>query len=123
MYIRQIGQYVADIERAEKFYEGLLGKKAMATFNPPGFAFFDLGGTRLFLDVNAKSALIYLGVDDVCESVESLRGDGYKILEEPHVVLPDEGGIFDTPGNEWLAFIEDSEGNMVGLMSREVISN
>jgi len=27
---------------------------------------------------------------------------------------------FDTPGNEWLAFIEDSENNLVGLMSRKI---
>jgi methylmalonyl-CoA/ethylmalonyl-CoA epimerase len=40
---------------------------------------------------------------------------------EPHIVFADPQGIFDTPGNEWLAFIKDSEGNLVGLMSREKI--
>jgi methylmalonyl-CoA/ethylmalonyl-CoA epimerase len=120
MYLRQVVQYAKDIDRAQRFYEGLLGKPAMASFNPPGFAFFDLGNTRLLLDVNGKSALIYLGVDDVRETTENLREQGYKIINEPHVVFPDDGGIFDKPGNEWLAFIEDSEGNMVGLMSREV---
>lgn len=120
MKIRQVAQFITDPVRAQAFYEGLLGKSAIAVFNPPGFVFFDLDGVRLFLDPFAKPALIYLEVEDVRDTVEKLRTGGYTIKEEPHVVFPDPDGLFDEPGNEWLAFIEDSEGNMVGLMSREV---
>lgn len=119
MKFRQVAQRIEDLDRAVNFYEQLLGKPAIATFNPPGFAFFDLDGVRLFLDVNAASSLLYLEVADVRESIEQLRAKGIKVTTEPHVVFPDDEGLFDSPGNEWLAFIEDSEGNNVGLMSRE----
>lgn len=121
MKLRQIAQKIEDPARAKAFYEKLLGQKAIAEFNPPGFVFFDLDGTRLLLDPFGKPALIYLEVDDVRETVERLRGEGFTIANEPHVVFPDPDGIFDEPGNEWLAFVEDTEGNIVGLMSREVL--
>lgn len=120
MILRQVGQRVVDLERAIAFYDQILGYGPIAVFNPPGFAFYKLGETRLFLDVNAPSALIYLQVPDVRRAVENLRAQGVKVLEEPHVIFPDDDGVFDAPGNEWLAFVEDSEGNHLGLMSREV---
>lgn len=120
MILRQVGQRVVDLERAIGFYNMVLGYEPMAVFNPPGFAFYKLGQTRLFLDINAPSALIYLQVADVRASIDELRAKGVKVLEEPHVIFPDDEGVFDTPGNEWLAFVEDSEGNHLGLMSREV---
>ena len=119
---RQVAQRVSDVGRAVEFYRGLLGAEPLAVFDPPGFAFFDVDGVRLFLDPNAPSALLYLGVDDVRQTIEQLRAKGHKIHTEPHVVFPDDEGVFDVPGNEWLAFIEDSEGNLVGLMSREKAS-
>jgi len=121
MKFRQIGLKVTDIDRASEFYTKILGAEPIAKFNPPGFAFFDLAGVRLFLDVNAPSALVYLEVPDVSTKLEELRAEGVKITTEAHIVFPDPGGIFDAPGNEWLGFIEDSEGNQLGFMSREVL--
>ncbi|MEY4417690.1 MAG: hypothetical protein RIQ88_128 [Actinomycetota bacterium] len=121
MKIRQIAMGYKDMERAQAFYTKLLGKEPTAVFNPPGFCFFDMDGTRLLLEANGPAALIYLQVDDVRSKVEQLRADGFNISTEPHIVFPDPSGVFDAPGNEWLAFIEDSEGNQVGLMSREVL--
>lgn len=121
MKLRQVGQRITDLPRAVAFYSSILGTEPIAVFDPPGFAFFDLAGVRLFLDVNAPSALIYLEVTDVRTTVAELSARGIKIMNEPHVVFPDPAGIFDAPGNEWLAFVEDSEGNMLGLMSREVV--
>jgi methylmalonyl-CoA/ethylmalonyl-CoA epimerase len=119
MKFRQVAQKVIDVNRAVAFYSELLDQQPLAVFDPPGLAFFDVDGVRLFLDVNAASALLYLEVADVREAVEGLRSRGHEIAEEPHIIFPDEAGIFDRPGNEWLAFVRDSEGNMVGLMSRE----
>ena len=121
MKFRQIGVRVTDLDRAVAFYTELLGYEPIAVFNPPGFAFFNLDGVRLFLDVNAPQGLVYLEVADVRTKAEELRTRGITITSEPHVVFPDEGGLFDAPGNEWLAFFEDSEGNSIGLMSREVL--
>lgn len=119
MKFRQVAQRIENLDRAVAFYNRILGFEPIAVFNPPGFAFYDMDGVRLFLDVNAPAALIYLEVEDVTAKVEELRADGIKVLNEPHVVFPDEGGIFDVPGDEWLAFVEDSEGNQLGLMSRK----
>lgn len=121
MKFRQVGLKATDIDRAAAFYTEILGAEPTAVFNPPGFAFFNLEGVRLFLDVNAPAGLVYLEVADVRTKVEELRAKGIEITSEPHVVFPDPTGVFDTPGNEWLAFFTDSEGNNVGLMSREVI--
>lgn len=122
MKFRQVAQKIVDVNRAVEFYSQLLLIDPIAVFEQPGFAFFDLEGVRLFLDVNAASTLLYFQVDDVRQSVEKLVSLGYKVTTEPHVVFPDPSGIFDQPGNEWLAFIEDSEGNSIGLMSREAVS-
>lgn len=121
MKLRQVAQKITDLPRAVAFYEAIIGAKPMAVFDPPGFAFFDMDGVRLFLDVNAPAALVYLEVADVRVTVPELAARGVKVLQEPHVIFPDPSGVFDTPGNEWLAFVEDSEGNHLGLMSREVI--
>lgn len=121
MKIRQIAIGCKDVARAEEFYTRLLGKNPTAVFNPPGFIFYDLGGTRLLIEVGGPSSLIYLGVEDVKAAVADLKSRGFTISIEPHIVFPDPAGVFDKPGNEWLAFVEDSEGNQIGLMSREVI--
>jgi methylmalonyl-CoA/ethylmalonyl-CoA epimerase len=119
MLLHQVAQRATDLDRAAEFYQRLLGAAPIATFDPPGLVFFDLGGTRLLVDRNAPSGLIYLRVDDVRDAVERLRADGVTIESEPHVIFSDEQGLFGTAGqDEWMAFIRDSEDNMVGLASR-----
>ena len=118
MKFRQIAVPAKDIQRATAFYKAFLNSEPLAVFDPPGFAFFDMDGVRLFLDVNALPGYIYIEVESVREKVEELKAQGIKITTEPHVVFPDPAGIFDEPGDEWLAFFEDSEGNQIGLMSR-----
>ncbi len=42
-----------------------------------------------------------------------------EVNTEPHQIFVDEEGIFGEAGvAEWMAFIRDSEGNLVGLASR-----
>ncbi len=63
--------------------------------------------------------MIYVRVDDVRETVERLRADGVAIANEPHVIFSDADGTFGPAGSdEWMAFITDSEGNLVGLASQ-----
>lgn len=121
MKISQIALGIKDLGRAQDFYTRLLGKEPIAVFNPPGFCFFDLAGTRLLLEIGGPAALIYLEVPDLRQTIADLRERGFNITTEPHIVFPDPDGVFDAPGNEWLAFVEDSEGNQLGLMSREII--
>src|SRR6476660_3578729 len=109
--LHQVAQHVDDLDRAIEFYSRLLGEPPIATFDPPGLAFFRLGDTRLLIERGAPSALIYLRVDDVRAKVEQLRADGVAIANEPHVIFTDDDGIFGPAGaDEWMAFITDSEG-------------
>ncbi|MCU1550863.1 MAG: Glyoxalase/bleomycin resistance protein/dioxygenase [Glaciihabitans sp.] len=118
MEIVQIAQRAVDLDRAVAFYEDLLGISVSARFDPPGLAFFMLGGTRLLLDKVAPSSLIYLAVDDVNASVDSLRAKGIEIDTEPHIIFQHEDDTLGPAGeDEWMAFIKDSEGNTVGLVS------
>ena len=120
MKLRQVALKISNLDRATAFYSKMFGFGPIARFDEPGFVFFNLDGVRLLLDVNAPKGAVYLEVPDVLRKVEELRNEGVRIVNEPHIVFPDANGLFDRPGNEWLAFIEDSEGNILGLMSREV---
>ena len=123
MILHQVAQHVDDLDRAIAFYSRLLGEPPIATFEPPGLAFFRLGDTRLLIERGAPSALIYLRVDDVRSTIEQLRSDGLPIADEPHVIFTDENGMFGPVGaQEWMAFVTDSEGNMVGLASQNLPS-
>lgn len=114
----QVAQHANDLDRAASFYERLLGAPPVARFDPPGLAFFDVGGVRLLLDRAAPSALLYFGVPDVRVRIEQLRADGVEIVSEPHVIFSHDDDVLGPAGTqEWMAFVIDSEGNTVGLIS------
>jgi predicted enzyme related to lactoylglutathione lyase len=116
MRLVQVALHADDLDRAAAFYSSLLGSAPTGRFDPPGLLFFDLAGTRLLLDRNAPSALIYLGVDDVHATVDALR-DEVRIISEPHAIFTHDDDRLGPAGHEeWQAFIEDSEGNTVGLV-------
>lgn len=119
MELVQVAQHVDDLDRAVMFYEKLLGQKVAGQFTPPGIAFFRIGNTRLLLDTAvAAGGIIYLAVDDVEYSVNELRARGVTIDTEPHVIFQHSDDSLGPVGtDEWMAFIRDSEGNTVGLVS------
>jgi len=115
----QVALHAADLDRAAAFYGGLLGAEPTGRFEPPGLLFFDLGGTRLLLEGNAPRSMLYLEVADVRRSVEELRGRT-EIVSEPHALFTHEDGVLGPIGTtEWQAFVTDSEGNLLGLVSFE----
>jgi methylmalonyl-CoA/ethylmalonyl-CoA epimerase len=120
--LTQVAQRVEDLDRAVQFYSGLLGAGPVALFEPPGLAFFRLGSgpgaVRLLLERGAPAALLYLQVEDVHATVDRLRGEGVEIDSEPHVIFSHPDDALGPAGtDEWMAFIRDSEGNLVGLVS------
>ena len=120
MKLTQVAQRATDLDRAAAFYSKLLGTEPAARFDPPGLLFYALDGTRLLLDVGAPSALLYLQVDSVRERIEALRADGVAIVAEPHVIFVHDDDALGPAGMaEWMGFLEDSEGNTVGLVSHE----
>ena len=119
MELHQIAQHVDDLDRAQAFYTDTLGGELIARFDPPGLVFLRLGQARLLLDRAVPSALIYLRVTDVRSFASQLREAGVTIESEPHRLHVDDRGDFGEPGwEEWMMFIKDSEGNLVGLASR-----
>ena len=118
-HLHQVAQHADDLDRAADFYTRVLGGMLLAKFDPPGLAFVGFDGVRLLLEHGAPSAMIYLGVPDVRETISKLRADGVTVDTEPHRIHVDTDGAFGEPGwEEWMAFIRDSEGNLVGLASR-----
>ena len=118
MDVFQVAQRATDLDRAAAFYADLLGTPPTGRFDPPGLLFFQAGSTRLLLEANAASALIYLRVDDLHGTVERLRANGVKIESEPHVIFSHtDSTLGPARTDEWHAFIRDSEGNLVGLVS------
>jgi methylmalonyl-CoA/ethylmalonyl-CoA epimerase len=113
----QVAQRATDLDRAAAFYESLLGTPPIGRFDPPGLLFFQAGSTRLLLEENAASALIYLQVENLGATVEHLREQGTTIESEPHVIFTHTDDTLGPAGMaEWHAFIRDSEGNLVGLI-------
>lgn len=121
--ITQVAQHADDLDRAAAFYEQLLGQPPAGRFDPPGLLFFKLGDTRLLLEQGAPSATIYLEVEDVRASIEELRDRGVPIEGEPHVIFQHTDDTLGPAGtDEWMGFIRDSEGNLVGLVSHSPTS-
>ena len=113
--IGQIAVMVADLERAVAFYRDKLGMRFL--FEVPNMAFFDCGGIRLMLGVPEKeefahkASIIYYDVPDLDAAYAALESRGVEFENDPHLVA-------DLGESElWMAFLHDSEGNMLALMS------
>lgn len=118
MKLTQIAQHAEDLDRAAEFYTALLGSAPAAVFDPPGLLFFDLDGVRLLLERGAPSSMIYLSVPDVQQRVAELESRGVEVVGAPHVIFHHDDARLGPAGtDEWMAFIRDSEGNTVGLVS------
>ena len=117
MRMVQVAQHVDDLGRASAFYADLLGGGPAATYDPPGLVFFDVDGVRLLLEEGAPSALHYLSVEDLDATVERLRGQGVVVESEPHPIFTHDDDTLGPAGTEeWMAFVRDSEGNLLGLV-------
>ena len=117
MTLVQVAQRATELDRAARFYELLLGRPPTARFDPPGLLFFDLDGTRLLLEANAPSALVYLKVDDLDAEVARLTAAGVEVITAPHPIFRHDDDTLGPSGHaEWQAFLRDSEGNTVGLV-------
>ena len=74
--LAQISRTVRDIKESEAFYGTTLGLPHLYTFGSS--AFFDCGGTRLYLTAQEKpgpESILYLRVGDIRAAYEQLRAD------------------------------------------------
>jgi methylmalonyl-CoA/ethylmalonyl-CoA epimerase len=117
MRIVQVALRAEDLDRAASFYEQLLGSPPTGRFDPPGLLFFDVGGVRLMFGLEGEPSLVYLGVDDVEQTIAVMR-DRVEIISEPHLRFTHTDDSLGPAGmDEWQAFLRDPEGNSVGLVS------
>ncbi len=113
--IGQIVINVKELARATRFYRDVLQLPLL--FEVPTLAFFDAGGVRLMLAVaedpkfDHPGSILYYQVGDIIAAAAALAGRGAHFTSEPHLITK-------MPDHElWMAFLEDSEGNTLGLMS------
>ena len=117
--LHQVAQRADDLDVSVAFYRDVLGLPFLARFDPPGLAFFDLGGSRLLLEQGAPPALLYLHVPDVDAASEELVAAGVEFESPPHTIFTDEAGQFGPAGEEErMAFLRDPAGNLIALAGR-----
>ena len=117
--LRRVGQIavvVQDVARATRFYRDVLGLRFLFDA-PPSLAFFDCGGVRLMLSPPegaasaGASSIVYYDVADIHAAHGALVARGARFERPPHLVAPMPAGDL------WMAFLRDSEGNLLGLMN------
>lgn len=125
--IHQIAMRVTDVERAVEFYRDGLGARLIATFDPPGLAFFSFGTVRLMLskpegpESDHPGSPLYFKVEDIHAAYEELKSRGVEFVGEPHFIHRDADGTFGTPGAEtWMAFFRDPDDNLLAIVSEVV---
>ena len=113
--IGQISRTVRDIDESCAWYGEVLGVKHLYTFGK--LAFFDLGGTRLYLsaenDTPGPESTLYLRVDDIAATYAELSARGVEFEGAPHLIHRHADGT-----EEWMAFFKDPEGRFLALMSQ-----
>lgn len=117
--LNQIGQIALnakDVARATAFYRDVLGMRFLFEF-PPKLAFFDCGGIRLMISLpegeeyDHPGSILYYKVDDIRVAHEEIKRRGGEFQDEPHLIAK-------MPDHElWMAFLKDTEGNTLALMS------
>ena len=115
--IGQVSLYIRDVARAEAFYGEVLGLRHVFTFGD--LAFFDCGGTRIYLhrveeEKWRAGSILYFAVPEIRAAHEALLAKGVSFQGAPHMIFEDD----ETKAQEWMAFFEDGEGNVLALMSR-----
>src|SRR5688572_24688396 len=86
--VRQVAWVVHDVPAAVRFWRDSLGARLL--FEPPGMAFFDVGGLRVMLsrpekpEFDHKNSVLYFGVDDIRAAHAELSGRGVPFVDQPH---------------------------------------
>ena len=110
----QISRTVRDIKESEAWYGSTLGLPHLYTVG--SLAFFDCGGTRLFLNAREKpgpESILYLRVADIRTAYDLLRSRGIEFVDAPHLIHRHADGT-----EEWMAHFQDPEGRPLAIMSQ-----
>lgn len=110
--VGQIALAVADADRSEAFYGGMLGLRKLFRFG--GLAFFDCGGLRLLLEQAGEpiqsGSPIYFRVADIELARRELEIRGVAFTDHIHLTAPMEDHDL------WMTFFADPDGHVLALM-------
>jgi DNA-binding CsgD family transcriptional regulator/catechol 2,3-dioxygenase-like lactoylglutathione lyase family enzyme len=111
--IGQIARTASDIAVAEAWYRDVLGLPHLFTFGE--MAFFDCGGTRLYLQQGEPKpeSILYFVVPDIHAAHRTLAGKDAEFLSAPHMIHRHADG-----SEEWMAFFNDPDGRPLALMMK-----
>lgn len=110
----QIARSVRDIAEAERWYKDVVGLKHLYTYGK--LAFFDCGGTRLFLSENEHSgseSILYFSVPNIVVAHAELKERGAQFVSAPHMIHQHMDGT-----EEWMAFFNDPEGRPLAIIAQ-----
>ena len=115
--ISQIGQIalpVVNVDRAEAFYEKVLGLRKLYRFGD--LTFFDCAGVRLLLEKTihpetvTHTGCIYFRCSDIALAVAELANRGLTFDSSPHLIAKmDDHDL-------WMVFFKDPDGHTLALM-------
>ena len=111
----QIAQREKNIGEARRWYGEVLGLAHLYSFGD--LAFFDCGGTRLFLSQEAgeeqNESILYFRVPDIRAAHTGLAARGVEFINAPHMIHRHEDGT-----EEWMAFFKDNDGRPLAMMAQ-----
>ena len=115
----QVSMLTKSAKRCEAWYRDTLELPHVFTFGD--LVFFMAGDTRLFFREVAEdrwraSSILYFLVDDIKAAHAELGRRGAKLEGAPHMIYRDDA----TGVEEWMAFFEDPDGNMLAVMARSM---
>jgi methylmalonyl-CoA/ethylmalonyl-CoA epimerase len=108
----QVARPVADVDRAEAFYEKVVGLRKLYRYGD--LTFFDCAGVRLLLEKAegpvASSGCLYFRCADITLAVSELEKRGAALTTQPHLIARmDDHDL-------WMAFFADPDGHTLALM-------
>jgi len=111
----QVSRKVRDIAAARVWYGEVLGLPHLYSFGE--LAFFDMGGTRLFLsqaqDAGEGESILYFKVADIHAAKDALAARGAVFSHAPHMIHRHGDGT-----EEWMAFLTDNDGRPLCIMAQ-----
>jgi len=118
--VGQIHISITDLERSVAFYRDVLGLEHLFTVPGQPMAFFQAGDVRIYLGVPENDRfrsrpVIYYRVEGLDATYAAVVERGAASLEKPQKVHDDGTASLH------MAFVEDPDGNPVGLMEERPI--
>jgi len=113
-HIGQIALPVSDVDRAEEFYETVVGLRKLYRFGD--LTFFDCAGVRRMLEKThdglppRRGGANYFRCADIALTMAELKRRGVVLTHPPHLIAKmDDHDL-------WMAFFDDPDGHTLAVM-------